>query len=111
MGYLLYFLIYTVAVFITARILPGIQIKSFKSSIGVALLFVIANCTVKPILKIITFPINIITLGLFSLVINAIIVIIVDKIMEEEFEVDGFVWAAIYAIVLSAISSILQLVL
>lgn len=111
MKHLWYFLIYTVAVFITARVLPGIQIKSFKASIGVALLLVIANWTIKPILNFIAFPINLLTLGLFSLVINAIIVIIVDKIMEEEFEVDGFIWAAIYAIVLSVINGVLQWVL
>jgi putative membrane protein len=111
MKHLWYFLIYTVAVFITARVLPGIQIKSFKASVGVALLLVIANWTIKPILNFIAFPITLLTLGLFSLVINAIIVIIVDKIMEEEFEVDGFLWAVIYAITLSVINGVLQWVL
>jgi putative membrane protein len=108
MKHIWYFLIYTVAVFLTARILPGVKIKSFMAAFGVALLLVIANWTIKPILNFIAFPITLLTLGLFSLVINGIVVLIVDKIMEEEFEIDGLLWAIVYAFSLSVISGLLH---
>ncbi len=104
-----YFLLYIVAVFAAGYILPGVKIKNFGTAAIIAILLTIASYTIKPVLKILTFPINFLTLGLFTWVIDAIIIIIIDKILDD-FEVDGFLWALIYAVVLAIANSVLHLV-
>ncbi len=107
MKHLWHFLIYVVAIYGTARLLPGIKMKSIVTAIIVAVCIGVAGVTITPILKFFAFPITVLTLGLFTFVIDAIIIVIVDKILED-FEVDGFGWAFIYAVVLAIINSILQ---
>ena len=69
----------------------------------------ILNAVVKPILKIIGFPITILTLGLFLLVINALIVMMASYLLSG-FEVDGFVSALIFSVVLSLVTSVVDLI-
>ena len=107
MKYLWHFLIYIIAVYGTARLLPGIKMKSIVTAIIVAVCIGVAGMTITPILNFFTFPINFVTFGLFTFVIDAIIIVIIDKLLED-FEVDGFGWAFIYAVVLAIINSVLQ---
>lgn len=100
-------LITAVAVFITAKILPGVTVSGFGSSILVAILLGIVNAIVKPILVFLTIPITIVTLGLFLLVINALMIMLVDALLSG-FKVKNFGWALIFSIILSILNSFLQ---
>ncbi|SDJ93704.1 putative membrane protein [Catalinimonas alkaloidigena] len=100
-------LIYAVAVFATAYLLPGVKVNNFGTAILAALLLLLANAVVKPILVVLTIPITILTLGLFLLVINALIVMLVDKLLTG-MEIKNFGWAVAFSVVLSIISSVLN---
>lgn len=94
------------ALFLTAQILPKISIDSPGSAFIAALVLGLANAVIRPIIKIITFPITIVTLGLFTFIINGFILWVVQNNVTG-FTINGF-WAAVLgAIVLSIISSVL----
>ncbi|MEK7165365.1 MAG: phage holin family protein [Patescibacteria group bacterium] len=96
-----------IAVFISAYILPGITVDTFWTAIVVSVLLGIANAVLKPILILLTLPITILTLGLFTFVINAILVIFVSSIVPG-FAVAGFWWALMFSLVLSLVNSFLN---
>jgi putative membrane protein len=85
---------------------PHIIIKSFTTALIFALVLALLNAIVKPLLIILTLPITIITLGLFLLVINVIIILLAGKFVTGIF-IDGFLWALIFGLLLSFISSAL----
>ncbi|MBK8710724.1 MAG: phage holin family protein [Niastella sp.] len=87
-------------------ILSGIHIPGYKQALALALVLALLNVAIKPVLIILTLPITIVTLGLFLLVINAIIILLADKFLSG-IKVDGFWWALIFSILLSAVSSFL----
>lgn len=99
-------LITTVLVLIIANYMDGVLVENIKSSIIVAVVLAILNAILKPILVFFTFPITIFTLGLFLLVINAIIIMICDHFVDG-FKVNGFVTALIFSIILSISQSIM----
>jgi putative membrane protein len=80
--------------------------NGIKTSLIVAIVLGILNAIVKPILVFFTFPITLFSLGLFLLVINAIIILICDHFVSG-FKVDGFVTALIFSIILSVSQSLL----
>jgi putative membrane protein len=92
-------------VLVIAYILPGIHLDGFGSAILVALALALLNALVKPILVIFTIPATILTLGLFLLVINALVILLADW-MVLGFFVEGFWWALLFSILLSLIKSI-----
>ncbi len=94
-----------IAVLIAEFLLEGIHIDSFITGFILAAVIILINITLKPILIILTLPITLLTLGLFLLVINALMIMLADKIIPG-FEVDGFWWAILFAIVLSIINSL-----
>jgi putative membrane protein len=83
----------------------SVHVDSFKTSIVVAVVLGLLNVFVKPILQFFSFPVTILTLGLFLLVINAIIIVICERLVDG-FRVDGFLNAIIFSIVLSVCQSI-----
>ncbi|MCD7972146.1 MAG: phage holin family protein [Candidatus Azobacteroides sp.] len=95
------------AVYFTAWLLPGISVKSYGSAIIVAIVLGILNVILKPVLQFISFPITILTLGLFLLVINAIIILIAGYIVTS-FQVSSFWWALLFSIIVSIVTSILE---
>jgi putative membrane protein len=105
MNFLLKLLLSSVAVLLAAYLLPGVTVTDFWVALMVAALMAILNATLKPILVVLTIPITFVTLGLFLLVINAIIILAVD-VMIDEFNVDGFWWALAFSLVLSFIVSV-----
>lgn len=109
MGLIISLLINTVAVLAAGYIIPGIKVDNITSAILVAIVLGFLNTFLKPILTLITLPITVVTLGLFLLVINAVIVLLVGAIVTG-FHVDGFLPALLFAIVLSIISSILNMI-
>src|SRR5688572_2098422 len=98
------FLLSGVAVVLTAYLLPGVHVEHYGYALLVALLISLANVIVKPILIILTIPITIMTLGLFLLVINALIILLVEALVSG-FNVDGFWWALAFSLILSIFSS------
>lgn len=99
-------LLTAVAVFLIAEFLPGVSVASYVTAIIVAVVLAILNLIVKPILVILTLPVTILTLGLFLLVINAIIILLADSFVTG-FGVDGFWIALIFSLLLSVFQSIL----
>lgn len=95
------------AVLISAYVLPGIKVDGYVTALIVAIVLGIVNAVVKPILLLITLPINILTLGLFTFVINAILILLVSNIVSG-FKVESFWWALLFSLVLSVINSILH---
>lgn len=107
MGIILSILISSVAVYFTAWLLPGISVKGFGSAILVAIVLGILNAIVKPVLQFLSFPITVLTLGLFLLVINTLIILLASWIMGSNFHVENFWWALLFSIIVSIVSSVL----
>lgn len=94
--------------FIVTRFLPGVRIDDYATALIVAIVLAFLNAIVKPILTLFTIPITIVTLGLFLLVINALIIILAGKLVSG-FHVDGFLAALIFSMVLSLCTGILNM--
>ena len=99
------FLLSGVAVMLTAYLLPGVDVADFWAALLVAILISFSNVIIKPILVVLTIPITIFTFGLFLLVINALIILIVDYFVDT-FTVDGFWWALAFSLILSIFNSL-----
>lgn len=110
MNLILRILISAVAVFILSYFLPGVKEVTFTSAIIVAIVLGLLNAIVKPILIILTLPITVVTLGLFLLVINALIILLADKLIDG-FSVNGFWVALLFSLLLSLLQSILFTIL
>ncbi len=122
MNFITKLLISTIAVMITAYFLDGVtigdnqfyrngppELSKFITALLVAVVLAFLNTIVKPILTILSLPITFFTLGLFLLVINALIILFADKLVVG-FKVDGFWTALWFSIVLFIVNSILELV-
>jgi len=107
MNFLIKILLSSVAVMIASYLIPNVYVDDFVAALIVAVLLSILNVTIKPLLIILTIPVTIFTLGLFLLVINAIIILIASAIVNG-FAVDGFVWALIFRLVLSVLNALLS---
>lgn len=106
MSILINWLVSALAILAAAYLLPGVHIASFTTALVVAIVLGIINAFLKPLL-ILTLPITILTLGLFTFVINALLIMLTAGLVPG-FTVDGFMWALIYSIVLSVINSFLH---
>jgi putative membrane protein len=104
MNGLVRFLLSGLAVLLTAYLLPGVDVEHFGYALLVALVLGLANTFVKPLLILFTIPLTIFTLGLFLLVINALIIMLVDSVVPG-FEVHGFWWAMAFSLILSIFNS------
>jgi len=93
-------LIMAIAVVFSAYILPGVTLSGFGAALLAALVLGLINAFIKPLLLLLTLPINILTLGLFTLVINAVVIMMASAIVPG-FKVDGFWYAMLFSIVLS----------
>lgn len=96
--------------FLISQYIPGIVVPSFTVAVIVALVWGLISLTLKPILGLLTLPINILTLGLFSFVLNALLFWLVALIVPG-FEVAGFIPALQGSVILSIITGILHIVL
>ncbi|MGF1923936.1 MAG: phage holin family protein [Bacteroidia bacterium] len=98
------------ALLIGAYVIPGVQVDGYLSAIIAAVLIAVANATIGLILRIFTFPLNVLTLGLISFIITVLMVLLVDNLMDG-FNTTGFFAAAILAIVVALIKMVLDSVL
>lgn len=106
MKFLLRMLLSALAVVILSKILPGVGVDSYLTAIIVAVVLSLLNFLVKPLLVILTLPITIITLGIFLLFINAIIIMLADYFITG-FSVQNIWWALLFSLLLSLLQSIL----
>lgn len=100
----------TVAVFVSAYIIPGVSVDTYVTALVVAIVLGFLNTFVKPIIVILTLPVTILTLGIFYLLINALMVIITASIVKG-FQVDGVLTALLFGISVSIINSFLNILL
>ncbi|MDT0643327.1 phage holin family protein [Zunongwangia sp. F363] len=106
MKFILRILLSAVAVLVLAEILPGVAVDNYGTAIIVALVLALLNLIVKPLLILFTLPVTILTLGLFLLIINAIIILLADGFVSG-FAVDGLFMAIIFSLLLSLFQSLL----
>lgn len=109
MTLLLVWLLNAVALLAVAYLLPGITVASFGSALVAALVLGLLNSLVKPVLVLLTLPITVVTLGLFLIVLNALLFWFAGSILKG-FQVSGFWWAVIGALLYSLISGLLSAV-
>ncbi|NLJ50976.1 MAG: phage holin family protein [Alcaligenaceae bacterium] len=106
MGLIVVWFINALALILVSYLLPGVHVAGFGSALIAALVLGLINTIVRPVLVILTIPVTFLTLGLFLLVINGLLFWFVGSILKD-FQVDGFAWAMLGAVVYSAITFIM----
>ena len=109
MRIILKWLLMAAAILIAAYIIPGIGVAGIWTALVLTVVFGVVNITINPLLIIITLPVKILTLGLLTFVINALLVLLVSTIVKG-FAVSGFWVALLFSIVLSLVSYILNVI-
>lgn len=104
---LIQLIINALAFYITAYLIPGITIGGWQTLIVIAVVWGILTLILRPILVLLTLPINIMTLGLFTFVINAILLLVMSRIVPG-FSVAGFGTALLAAVVLTIVNGFLS---
>ncbi len=107
MNILIKLLLNAVAVFVLAEVLNGVYVDNYITSLIVAAVLSVLNVLVKPILIILTLPVTILTLGLFLFVVNALIILLADKLIDG-FSVDGIWTAILFSVLLCILQSVLH---
>ena len=103
-------LITSILVLLISHLMTGVHVAGFATALIVAIVLGLLNIFIKPILVLFTLPITFITLGLFLLVINALIIILCDNIVGG-FDVDTFFTALLFSIILSVSQSLMYAIL
>ena len=99
---LLHWVLSAIVIGVASMLVPGVH-TTVPGAILAAVVLALLSIFIKPVIALLTLPINIITLGLFSFVINALLVLLADLIVPG-FEVNGFWWALLFSIVLSLLN-------
>ncbi len=95
------------ALYIVARVLPGIHLSDFGSALIAALVIGLVNALIKPIFFLLTLPVTVLTLGLFTFVLNALMLMLASA-LTPGFKIDGFLTALLGSILLSIVTTILH---
>ena len=99
-------LVNSIVIFLGSYLLRGVNLKNYWTALGVAIVLSILNLMIRPFIVLLTLSLNILTLGLFTLVINAWILMLADKLIDG-FKIDGFWWAVFFGIFISILNSVL----
>ncbi|MCX6796462.1 MAG: phage holin family protein [Candidatus Falkowbacteria bacterium] len=110
MNLILKWLLTAVAIMLSAYLVPGVIVSGFWTAFWLAALLALLNITLKPLLILLTLPINILTLGLFIFVINAVIIWFASTLLKG-FGVDSFFSALLFSLVLSIFSYLFNVIL
>lgn len=106
-GFFLRFAITALAVFLATSIIPGIEVRTLSAGIAAVLVLSFLNTLIRPILYLLSLPFIVVTLGLFTVMVNALLLQVV-ALMVKGFVVEGF-WASIFgALLISIVSTILN---
>jgi putative membrane protein len=109
-NFILRLLLTAIVIFVAAKFVPGVQVTDYQTALIAAVVLALLNTFVKPILKILTFPITVLTLGLFLLVINALMVFATARLVDG-FSIDSLFMGFVFSLVISISSFILSKVL
>lgn len=107
MNALIHLLINGIAVFVAPYLLPGVKVDNFTTAFIVAVLLAVINTLIKPIILLLTLPINILSLGLFTFVINGLLVLLISNLVKG-FTVENLWWAILFSLVVSIVSAVLH---
>ncbi|HLL94470.1 MAG TPA: phage holin family protein [Spirosoma sp.] len=108
MGIIIRILISAVAVYVASLFIPGIRVTGGPTTyLIVAIVLGLLNAFIKPILTVLTIPITVITLGLFLLVINVLMVYLADYLIPN-FQVTGFIAALLFSFVVSIVTALID---
>ncbi len=105
---LLVWILSALALLITSKLVKGFEIKDFKSALIASLIIGLLNAILRPILLLLTLPINILTLGLFTFVVNAIVLRMAAGMMSS-FKIAGWMTAIIAAFVLVIVQLLMNI--
>lgn len=97
------------AVLISAYTLDGVNVDPWWWAVIIAIVLGFVNSCIRPLVKLLALPINIVTLGLFTFVINALMVLLCSWLVGPHFEVQGFWWALAFSIVMTIVAWLLHL--
>jgi len=100
-------LLAAVALWLMAQIIPGIQLREFKTALIATILLAVIDITIGPVLRFIALPLTIVTLGLFNFVLKAVFLKI-TSLFTPGFRIDGFLNALLGALVLTALDIVLR---
>ncbi len=106
---LLRWILFTLAIMFVAWLVPGIGVENFQTAMLVTVIMALINIFIRPLIVFITLPINILTLGIFTLVINALLFMLAGYIAPG-FYVDGFMAAFLGSVVLAFLGLIINMV-
>jgi putative membrane protein len=95
---------------IVAYLLPGIHVSGIKAAFIAAFVIGLVNATLGRVIKFLTFPISVVTLGLFWLVINAVMLLIAARLVDG-FRIDGFIPAVLGSVLLTVVNWLLRKIL
>jgi len=104
-------LVNAAALWVAARLIPGIDAGGIGSVLAIAVVFGVLNALIKPFLKLVSCPVILLTLGLFTLVVNAVMLMLTawfGSRLGIDFRVDGFVAAFLGALLVSVVSTVLS---
>lgn len=105
---LLKLLVNSLILFLASYLLEGVTIKNFWNALLTALVLAVLNTILKPVLAFFSFPLTLITFGLFIFVIDALILLLVDGLLPG-LKIKSFLWALVLAVFLSVVNGILYL--
>lgn len=106
---LLRWILFTLAIMLVAWLIPGIAVENFQSAMLVTVIMALINIFIRPLIVFITLPINVLTLGIFTLIINALLFMLAGY-LAPGFFVDGFLSAFLGSIVLSFLGLVINMV-
>ncbi len=107
-GLLIRFIVTGIAVLVASEVVPGISLDSLSAGIAAAVVLALLNALVRPVLYLLTLPFIIVTLGLFMVIVNALVLQLAAWLVKG-FHVEGF-WASVLgAILISVVSTVLNL--
>lgn len=106
MNIIIRWVINALALYATAWLLDGVHVSGFGAAMVAAAVLAIVNAIIRPILILLTLPVNLLTLGLFTFVINGGLLLLVSRVVRG-FEVSGLLTAVVASLILTVISAIL----
>lgn len=106
MNIIIRWVINALALYATAWLLDGVHVSGFGAALVAAAVLAIVNAIIRPVLILLTLPVNVLTLGLFTFVINGGLLLLVSRVVRG-FEVSGLLTAVVASLILTVISAIL----
>ena len=100
---IIHFLVSALAIIIASYLLPGAHVSGITAAFVLAVVLGAINLTIRPVILLLTLPLTIITLGLFALILNGLLIMLASSIVPG-FSVDSFWWAFLFGIVLATVN-------